>query len=314
MNWKKYAFAPVLAALFSVPFLILSAHFLATIEEISKKDMLYYMDLRSSLTAAKISGILSSKYDVLKVIREQKFINASMEEKKKILSAAAAASGVVKEISLSDPSGKEIFSTVKKKNPEDYSSHPVFKNARYEDVSIGAVTYSADEPPMLSIAEPVIKNKGEKPVYVAMARLSLGELNRLLAPALEKTPGSAALVDWGGQIICDSSYDYLFSTGLYAPQPVVETIKKLAGQGVDSYKGYFYDKGEKKLFAVSRVPSTAWWFYEVLDESGSVDYYLYRWAKKTIYIGLVLIAVFSFLAYLLAVKWLGGHGHGKNSA
>lgn len=311
MNWKKYAFAPLLFALFSVPFLILSAHFLSTIEEISKKDMLYYMDLRASVTAAKISGILSSKYDVLKVIRDQKFINASVEEKKKILSKTSLLSQLVKEISLCDISGKEIFSTVKGKNLEDYSSHPVFKNARYDDISVGAVTYSSDEPPILYIAEPVIKNKGEKPLYVAMAKLSLAELNRLLSTILDTTPQSAALIDWGGQIICDSSYDYLFSTGLYAPRPVVETIEKLARQGVDSYKGYFYDRGEKKLFAVARVPSTAWWFYEALNENKAVDYYLYRWAKKTIYIGLALIGIFSFLAHLLAIKFFSSHVHGK---
>lgn len=304
MNWKKYAFAPLLFFMFSLPFLILSAHFLATIEEISKKDMLYYMDLRASITAAKISEILNSKYDVLKIIREQKFINASLEDKKKMLFSAAKDSAIIKELSLADASGKEVFSSIKGKKFENYSSHPVFKNARYEDISVGAVSYLQDEPPQLSLAEPVIKDKGGRPIYIAMAKLSLGELNRRLSEYLQRSPGDAALVDWGGQIICDSSYDYLFSPGLYVPDAVADTIKRSAQEGLDSFKGSFTDRGVKKLFSIARVPSTAWWFYEAVEEEGAVDYYLYRWAKKTIYIGLILIAVFSFISYKLAVKWI----------
>lgn len=310
MYWKKYAFLASVFAMFSLPFLILSSHFLNTIEEISRKDTLYYMDLRSSLLSMKASDILNSKYDVFRAVRESRFINAGMEERKKILSSAAAsAPDIIRELILLDSSGRKLFSTAKGSTAENYSGNPVFKNARYEDISVGAVTYMSDEPPQLLIAEPVVKLKGEKPDYVVMARLSLGALNRGILKMAEETPGNVALVDSGGQIICDSSYNYLFSAGLFAPKPVLDILKTLNERELDSYKGSFQYKGSGALFSISRVKSTDWWIYELVDENGVVDYFMYRWAKRTIAIGMLLIAAFSLISYKLALKWLNQGRH-----
>ncbi len=303
MSFKKYSFGFTVFVMFSIPFSILSFYFLNTIGEISKKDALYYMGLRSSMLALKVSNTLNTKYDALKVVRENVFLKSNLDEKKRILSKIAMSSpDIVKEISLADSLGREIFSTKKKTFREDYSKNPVFKNALYDNISIGAVSYSEDEPPQLIIAEPVIKVKGEKPVYTAIAHLSLGGLNREFLKLVQDTAGDVALIDSGGQIICDSAYNYLFSSGLLASEPVLKIAKMLQEKNLDFYKDDFSYQGAKYLFSISRVKSTDWFVYELVDESKIIDHFMYGWAKKTVMIGFLLIAFFSFVSYKLAAN------------
>lgn len=308
MSLKKYSFGFFVFVMFSIPFSILSFYFLNTISEISKKDALYYMGLRSSMVAIKISNILNTKYDVLSSVRENVFLKSNLEEKKKILSKIAMSSpDIVKKISLADSFGHEIFSTDKKSFREDYSKNPVFKNARYDNISIGAVSYLEDEPPQLIIAEPVIRIKGEKPLYTAIARLSLGNLNMEFLKLAQDAPGNMALIDSGGQIICDSDYSYLFSSGLFASEPVLKIIKMLQEKNLDFYKDDVSYQGSKYLLSISRVKSTDWFVYELVDESKVIDHFMYGWAKKTVIIGFLLIAFFSFISYKLAANAFHSH-------
>jgi len=168
----------IIFLLFSIPYSIIGMHLFNIIKEISVKDMLFYMDLRNKVIANDIYSILISRYDILKICRERKFLESSIEEKKnELVKLAKNDPLIIKEISIINGNGQEIFSTLKNKKLSNFKDDPVFINANNEYFSIGAVNYPYDEPPVLIMAEPIIKIKGSKPDYVIMARLNLGYLN-----------------------------------------------------------------------------------------------------------------------------------------
>ncbi|PIS47836.1 MAG: hypothetical protein COT17_01380 [Elusimicrobia bacterium CG08_land_8_20_14_0_20_51_18] len=305
MKLNKYKFILSVFFFFSLPFFILSTHFLTSINDISKKDMLSYMDFRVKTVSSRISDVLNVKYDALAVAREKKFIDMSLEGKKAELAKIAKNfPEIVNEFSLINGEGKEVFSTLKGKKPGNFKDNGIFKNAKTDSFSVGAVNYPYDAPPELIIAEPLVKTKGEKPRYVLMARLSLGYLNEEISRLVKKTHGNINLVDAGNQIIFDSGYNYLFKAGLQAEDTVSVITDAMVRNNIPSYNGAVNFNGVETLISVSNVDSTAWWIYEKTDVENVIDYRLYKWAQKVIIIGFLLIIVFSYISFKLAVFWL----------
>jgi len=304
MKWKKYLFMLVVFSLFSIPYSIMGMHLFNIIKEISVRDMLFYMDLRNRVIANDIYSVLISRYDVLKICRDKKFMDIALEEKKnELIKLAKSDPIIIKEISIINSNGQEIFSTIKNKKLSNFKDDPVFINANNEYFSIGAVNYPYDEPPVLTIAEPIIKIKGQKPDYIFMARLNLGYLNEEIMKRVKKYYGKITLVDAGQQIIFDSDYNYLFKPGVKAENQISRIIKGLIKNNSLSYSGVLNMDGIYNLVSISNIESTAWWIYEKKNRDNVIDYSLYRWARRVFIIGFMVLAAFSYIAYRLAVSW-----------
>lgn len=299
MKMKKHFFIVLIFILFSIPYSIIGNHLFNIIKDFSSKNALSYMDFQVKTLSANISDILISKYDIFKIARKKDFISKSLEEKKKeILNIYKENPSIVKEISIVNRQGIEIFSTKKNKKYENYKNNILFLNAKNEYFSIGSVKYPENEPPELLMAETT------KDGYVLMARLNLGYLNEEIIKMLKKMSGEIVLIDAGNQIIFDSNYKYLFRQGEMAEKPISKLVEGLIKNGLTSYSGIININGTDTLIAIDNVESTAWWIYEKKPKKNVIDYSLNKWAKRILFTGYIIILIFSYLSYKLALVLL----------
>ena len=298
---KKAKFVFLVFLMFISPYLILSIHFLDTAKKIYIKDVLSFMELKSRIIASNLDDFINLKYDVLSFIREPEFLNLSLDEKKKYITKLYSSNkDFIKEIIIANVSGESVFST-DKNTKYNFKNDPIFQNAKFENFSVGAVTYYDNGPAILTIAEPIIRLKGEKPQFIAIARVSLSRLNQEVLKASRNIPGYILLIDSDGRIVCDSSYNYIFNSGLFIDEKIKNIISSLIGSKINSYNGYMEFKDGNKLISISKIESTNFWLCEIENEKNIINYSSIRWAKRIVIAGAILIAIFSFLTLKLAI-------------
>lgn len=301
----KWAFVAVVAVMFLAPFLVLSSHFLRTSRSALRRDTLNYMELRTRLIAGTLAEHLVAAAAPLEEIRGKAFVSASREEKKRRLGRIAGENrGLYLHFSLLDGSGREIARTGEDKTPlQDYSASPVFTAMKGSGGPAGAVEYFDDMPPVLVLAEPLLKDG--KTLGAVLSRISLARTSAFFRVSGKGSLGVTALLDAGGQTIADSAGRSLLKPGLKSPEPVLELVGRASGRGLSSARIASVHRGEDLLIAAAAVPGTRWWVYELASASGLESRSGTGWIKRVILTGAAMIVLLSFMTLALAAKWLG---------
>lgn len=299
---NKYKFMAAVTALFLLPFLLLSRHFIYGAAELQKNDTLRYLELRTSTGSGIISGVLGLNYSLSRLTAGKAGAAALKAELARHVKENPF---IYSELALLGPSGSELarFSAEKSVRARvEYSRSAELAEARGSLGPAGAVEYGEYTPPALILAEPVLK--GGKPEYFLAGRLSLayvGEVVRLMG---RNSQGNFGLVDVGGQIIADSMSMSIVKPGLKAPPEVLQVLALAADREADSLASEIYFRGRTYLVSVSNVGGSKWWIYEIMDLA---DIPLRRgssWAWRVVVSGILLTAIFAVITYVLAVRWL----------
>ena len=299
---NKYKFTAVVAALFLIPFLIMSNHFLNSTKEMVRKNMLELISFRTKGISKVVSGVLNSNYEIFRIAKTEKFLKLSNIQRKKLLQREMERhKGIYRGFALFTPSCKKIFSLGEF---NDYSclKNGLIKKAAVSSMSIGAVEYSQDEPCSLIIAEPIFALKSKKPKLIAFGKISLAPLNNVIRSFGKKSRSELGIADAGGQIISDSTGKAIIKPGIRISNEIIKVINFSLKRQVQNSSSQIRIKGKKNLVAVSSVQGTKWWVYEKMNSSTLIDYSF--WAKKIIYSGIILIIAFAFISYKLAELWL----------
>ena len=304
---NKYKFLAMVAFMFLLPFLILARHFISGNRELEKKDALAYMQVRTRVVANIAADLLKLNYDISGLSSSEEFINASREARKKKLETRIKENpSIYSEFSVLDASGKETLKTGPgaSKDLKDYSKTDFFKNAASEHESSGAVEYGEYTPPALVLVEPLVKSRGAKIREFLLARMSLAYIGEIVRVMGRNASGELGFMDAGGQLISDSQGRSIISPGIKAPVEVLRAVDAAAVKGFDDFKSEYLFKGRSSLVSVANITGTRWWVFEIVDASRPLNYSTAFWAKRVIFIGVLLILIFSFISYKLALKWL----------
>ncbi|KAF0127124.1 MAG: hypothetical protein FD189_633 [Elusimicrobia bacterium] len=300
----KWAFTAVVAAMFLLPFLVLSSHFLRTSRDALRRDTLNYMELRTRLIAGSLAEHLLSASAPLEKVREKSFAAASREEKKRRLAKIAEENrGLYLGFSMLDASGKEVARTGASKDPmRDYSSSEVFAGMRDSAAAAGAVEYFEDAPPVLVLAEPL--QKDGKLQGAVLSRISLARASAFFRAGGRGSLGVTALLDAGGQTIADSAGRSLLKPGMKSPEPVLALVDRAASRGLASARVATTYRGDDLLISAAAVPGTRWWVYELVSAAGLEGRAGTGWIKRVISIGVVMIIFMALMTLALARSWL----------
>lgn len=302
MENNKYKFMAAVTALFLVPFLLLSRHFIYGAAELQKNDTLRYLELRTSTGSGIISGVLGLNYNLSRLTSGKSGAAALKTELSRHVKENPF---IYSELVLLGASGSELarFSAEKSvRSRLNYSGSQEVAEARRSLGPAGAVEYGEYTPPALILAEPVLK--GGKPEYFLAGRLSLayvGEVVRLMG---RNSQGNFGLVDMGGQIIADSMSMSIVKPGLKAPPEVIKLLGLAAQRETESLASEVYFRGRSYLVSVSNVAGSKWWIYEIMEVA---DMPLRRgssWAWRVVLSGVLLIIIFGAISYRLALRWL----------
>jgi len=313
MRNNKYKFMAVVAFMFLLPFLILARHFMTGNKELEKKDALTYMEMRTRIVANIAADLLRLNYDISKFSSAEDFISASREvRKKKLESRIKENPSIYSEFSVLDASGREVLKTgpAASKDLNDYSRSELLKAVVSEHSSSGAVEYSEYTPPALVLVAPLANGRGDKAKGFLLARMSLAYIGEIVRVMGRNSPGNMGFVDAGGQVISDSLGHSIISPGIKAPAEVLGAVDAASAKGLDDFKNEVSLKGRPYLVSVANISGTRWWVFEVVDAAGPLNYTASFWAKRVIFIGILLILIFSFISYELAQIWLvSGHSN-----
>lgn len=299
---NKYKFMAAVTALFLVPFLLLSRHFIYGAAALQKNDTLRYLELRTSTGSGIISGVLGLNYNLSRLAAGK---SGAAALKTELARHVKDNPFIYSELALLGASGSELarFSAEKSVRQRlNYSGSPELAEARRSLGPAGAVEYGEYTPPALILAEPVLK--AGKPEYFLAGRLSLayvGEVVRLMG---RNSQGNFGLVDVGGQIIADSMSMSIVKPGLKAPPEVIKLLAMAAEREAGSLASEVYFRGRTYLVSVSNVAGSKWWIYEIIDLA---DIPLRRgsaWAWRVVISGVLLIMIFGAVSYKLAELWL----------
>jgi len=304
---KKYKFMAMTAFMFLLPFILMSRHFISRNKELEKRDTLSYMELRTRTVANIAADLLTLNYDVSKLSSSADFLNASGEGRKKILEARIKENpSIYSEFSVLGASGKEVLKTGpgSSKDLKDYSKTELFKSAVAEQEPSGAVEYGQYTPPALVLVEPLIKNRGAKAETFLLARMSLAYIGEIVRVIGRNSSGNLGFMDAGGQLINDSLGRAIISPGIKAPAEVRRVAAVAAAKGLEDFRTEVSFKGRPYLVSVANITGTRWWVFEVVDASRPLDYFSELWVKRVIMTGVLLMLIFSFISYKLALSWL----------
>lgn len=302
MENNKYKFMAAVTALFLVPFLLLSRHFIYGAAELQKNDTLRYLELRTSTGSGIIAGVLGLNYNLSRLTSGK---SGAAALKAELARHVKENPFIYSELALLGAGGSELarFSAEKSVRARlDYSGSQELTEAKRSLGPAGAVEYGEYTPPALILAEPVLK--GGKPEYFLAGRLSLayvGEVVRLMG---RNSQGNFGLVDMGGQIIADSMSMSIVKPGLKAPPEVIKLLDMAAERETDSLASEMHFRGRAYLVSVSNVGGSKWWIYEIMELA---DIPLRRgssWAWRVVISGVLLIMIFGVISYRLAVLWL----------
>lgn len=298
---NKYKFAAAVAGLFLVPFLLLSRHFIYGEKELQRNDTLRYLELRTSTGAGIISDVLNLNYNLARVAGGR--LSGGAAALKADLAARAQENPFIySELALLGPAGAELAHYPGGKERLDFGKSQVFAAAKASGGPAGAVEYGEYTPPALVLAEPLMK--GGAPAYYLAGRLSLAYLGEVVRMMGRNSYGSFGLVDTGGQVIADSLSMSIVKPGLSAPAEVLKLIEVAASREAPSYSSEVYFRGRELLVSVSNVSGTRWWVYEITGADELPARRASSWAWRVVISGVLLILLFSALAYRLALYWL----------
>ena len=304
---NKYKFMALTAFIFLLPFIILSRHFVSGNKELEKRDTLAYMELRTRTVANIAADLLTLNYDVSRFSSSAGFINASGEGRKKILEGRINENpSIYSEFSILNASGKEVLKTGSgsQKDLKDYSKTELFMSAAAGQEPSGAVEYGQYTPPALVLVEPLIKGRGVKAETFLLARMSLAYLGEIVRVIGRNSSGNLGFMDAGGQLINDSLGRAIMNPGIKAPAEVRRVAAVAAAKGMEDFRSEVSFKGRPYLVSVANITGTRWWVFEVVDASRSLGYSSEVWVKRVVLTGILLILIFSFISYRLALLWL----------
>lgn len=307
MDKNKYKFIAAVTALFLVPFLILSRHFIYGAAELQKNDMLRYLELRTGTGAGIISDVLNLNYSLTRLTAGKSGAAALKGELERRVKGTPF---IYSELALLGPSGGELarFSAEKSvRSRLEYSKSGELAEAKQTLAPAGAVEFGDYTPPALILAEPVLK--GGKAEYFLSGRLSLayvGEVVRLMG---RNSQGNFGLVDVGGQIIADSMSMSIVKPGLKAPPEVINLLSAApADAEAANLASEVAFRGRVYLVSVSNVSGSKWWIYEILDTADIPAREGASWAWRVVLSGVLLIIIFGAVSYRLARYWLKDGG------
>lgn len=300
---NKYKFAAAVAGLFLVPFLLLSRHFIYGEKELQKNDTLRYMELRTATGSGIISDVLNLNYNLTRAAGAR-LAGGAAALKRDLAARAQENPFIYSELALLSPSGAELarFPAAGAKPRLEYAKSPVFSEAKESLAPAGAVEYGEYTPPALVLAEPLLK--GDAPAYYLAGRLSLAYLGEVVRMMGRNSYGNFGLVDTGGQVIADSMSMSIVKPGLKAPAEVLKMLSLAAERETANFSSRVYFRGRTLLVSVSNVPGTKWWLYEIMDADEIPVRKASSWAWRVVLSGVLLIGLFSLVAYKLAVHWL----------
>ncbi|MBI5744983.1 MAG: cache domain-containing protein, partial [Elusimicrobia bacterium] len=297
---NKYKFIAAVTALFLVPFLILSKHFVYGERELARKDLLRYLELRTLTGAGIISDVLNMNYSLSRLTASAPGQAAAKEELRRRVKEAPF---IYSELAVLSPSGAELAGFYAEKSVKtrlDYQKSEAFLQARESGAPAGAVEYGEYTPPALVLCEP--RPATGKPEYYLAGRLSLAYLGEVVRLMGRNSSGNFGLVDGGGQIISDSMSMSIVKPGLKAPPEVVKMMAVAAERGSENFSSEVYFRGRTILVSVSAVSGTRWWMYEIMDSADVPVRRASDWARRVVLSGIALNVVFGVLSYLLAVR------------
>jgi hypothetical protein len=310
-NSGKYKFIASAFFLFLLPFLILSVHFVRGNKEIEKKDTLAYMELRTRTVANVVADLLTLNYDVSRFSSSAEFLKSSGSARKKMLEDKIRSNpSIYSEFSIVNVSGKEVLKTGQdsKADLKDYSKTGLFKSAVSGREPSGAVEYGEYTPPALVLMEPMVKGRGPGVEGFLLARMSLAYLGEVVRFMGRGSYGNLGFIDAGGQVISDSLGRSIIDPGIKAPVEVLRAVDAAAAKRLGDFKSEVRFKGRPYLVSVVNISGTSWWVFEVVDASRPLNPYVSFWAKRVILTGIILIFIFSFISYKLALRWLASEG------
>lgn len=288
---KRLLYTLLIFVLFLMPFLILSNHFINTVDEINLNNTLLRLDISMSSLSYQLSDMLVQNYDVLKDIRNKRYDKEKIIEKLKEIKSKSI---IVKNLSLYN--GKNLeFSTDKNTAPKNIDT-ALLENAKQLKIPIGQVIYPKDAPPELLTAEYLSDR-------LVVSITDLGYLNELLLKMSKKLHVNLYLFDGDENIIFDSNYDYIFNYNVKPHKEISELVSALISKNIFSYKGVTNINGKKSLVSIYNVETTKWWIYSIIDYNKTVNNELRDWAKRVVYSGIILIFVFSYISVLIMEKF-----------
>ena len=309
----KQKFIAAVALLFLLPFLLLSRQFIYGEKEIQQRDAVAFLELRAVTAASIISDVLNLNYS-LNRIAGTAVPGGAAAVKKELGERVKQNPFVYSELALLSASGSELarFSAYKEPGQRlDYSKSDVFAAAKKTSAPAGAVEYGEYTPPALVLAEPLYRNG--TPAYYAAGRLSLGYLGEVVRTMGRNSYGSFGLLDMGGQIIADSQSMSIVRPGLKAPPEVLNMVLAAAKRESSSFSGETRFRGRTLLAAVSNVPGSMWWVYEIVDPARLPSRTGSFWAWRVVLSGVGLILAFSVITWMLARRWLSGEDAGAGA-
>ncbi len=151
---------------------------------------------------------------------------------------------------------------------------------------------------------PIPEGRGARTGNFLLARMSLAYLGEAVRIMGRSSYGDLGLLDAGGQLISDSLGYSIMKPGIKAPAEVLRVVNAAAAKGFDDLKTGNFIKGRTQFVSVSRVSGTRWWIFETADAVTPLNYAYAFWVKRVILTGVLLIFIFSFITYKLALRWL----------
>ncbi|MBU2574621.1 MAG: cache domain-containing protein [Elusimicrobia bacterium] len=303
---NKYKFIAVVTILFLLPFLILSRHFMYGNRELVKRDTMMSMEMRTKTVANIAADLLAYNYDISAMLSPE-FVRASNAVRKKLMEKKIKEKpSIYSEFSVLSAAGKEVVKTGTNspKDLKDYSGTEVFRRAVSGPEHSGAVEYGEYTPPALMLIQPAVKKPGEKPRFFLLARMSLAYMGELVRFAGKNSSGNLGLIDAGGQLIADSLGRAIMNPGIKAPPEVLRTVDMAYEKRLNNLRTEVAFKGRSCLVSVTGISGTRWWIFEAVDSERAPDYRRASWAKRVIGIGILLMLIFGFMSYKLALLWL----------
>lgn len=300
---NKYKFIAAVTALFLIPFLILSRHFIYGAAELQKNDTLRYLELRTTTGANIISNVLNLDYSLTRIAGAA---GGQAAVKNELQRHVKDNPFIYSELALLGTTGAEAARFTADKSVKtriDYAKTQAFAEARQTLAPAGEVEYGDYTPPALVLVEPLMRG-GAKPESFMAGRLSLAYLGEVVRLMGKNSSGNFGLVDGGGQIIADSMSMSIVKPGLKAPPEVMKMLAVAADRDAQNFSSEVSFRGRGYLASVSNVGGSKWWIYEIMDPADMPVHKTSFWAVRVVISGVLLIIMFGVISYSLALLWL----------
>jgi hypothetical protein len=304
---NKTKFVAAAAAMFAVPYLVITYHFLHGNSAMRRTDTLRLLELRVSSGSRVLAAELDSRYNLAALAAEKDFAQGGGSRKALLQERLRQSPAVGYEFSVLDARGRETLRVTAGKDGKPapaYEKSGVLREAGETLAQAGAVEYGDYTPPALVAAAPLMRG-GRAEGYLA-GRLSLAYLCEVLRRLGRNSYGSYGLIDAGGQLIADSQGVSTVNPGSAAPPEILALVTAASDAGSLAMSREFGSGRGGVLAAVSWVPGTGWWVYEAMRSSEVPVYGSGAFARQVALSGFGLLICCAFAAWPLARRWGGG--------